>query len=154
MAGLVVFALFAVAAAVAAMTGRLTERAAMLSGLALLPPSLGMLVAAHILHSMPLLLGATVLAGLASALGYRGSLEIVNRIAPNEQRSEVVSSYLIAVYLGNSIPVIGVGVLSEWLSSLTTHIAFASVITILAVGALTGSGIAVRSLQRDRQRPR
>jgi hypothetical protein len=29
---------------------------------------------------------------------------VVIRIAPDEQRSEAVSSYLIAVYLGNSVP--------------------------------------------------
>lgn len=142
MAGLVVFELFGVAAAVAATTGGLAERGAMLSGLALLPPSLAMLVAAQMLRSMLLLLGAAALAGVASALGYRGSLEVVNRIAPKEQRSEVVSSYLIAVYLGNSVPVIGIGILSEWLSSVDTDVVFASIVTMLAVGALAaGSGM-------------
>jgi MFS family permease len=141
MAGLVVFGLFGVAAAVAAMTGKLSERTAMLSGLALLPPVLAILVAAQLLQSLPVLLGAAAVAGVASALAYRGSLEAVIRIAPDEQRSEVVSSYLIAVYLGNSVPVIGIGILSEWVSSLETHIVFASVISLLAATALiVGSG--------------
>ena len=30
-------------------------------------------------------------------LGYRGSLEVINRITPADQRSEVVSSYLLGV---------------------------------------------------------
>jgi MFS family permease len=149
MAGLVVFELFGVGAAIAAMTGRLPERTAMLGGLALLAPSLVILVAAQFLRSMPLLLGATAVAGVASALGYRGSLEVVNRIAPNEHRSEVVSSYLIAVYLGNSVPVIGIGVLSEWVSSLDADIFFAGLITFLTLGALlTGSKIIERRLPR------
>jgi pimeloyl-ACP methyl ester carboxylesterase len=115
----------------------------------LLPPSLVILVAAQFLRSMPLLLGATAVAGVASALGYRGSLEVVNRIAPNEHRSEVVSSYLIAVYLGNSVPVIGIGVLSEWVSSLDADIFFAGLITFLTLGALlTGSKIIERRLPR------
>ena len=135
MAGLVVFGLFGVAATVAAMTGKLSERTAMLSGLALLPPALAILVAAQLLQSLPVLLAAAAVAGVASALAYRGSLEVVNRIAPEEQRSEVVSSYLIAVYLGNSVPVIGIGILSEWVSPLESHIVFASVISLLAATA-------------------
>ena len=43
-------------------------------------------------------------------LGYRGSLEVINRIAPADRRSEVVSSSLIALFAGNSVPVIGIGV--------------------------------------------
>jgi MFS family permease len=123
--GLVVFGLFAVAAAIAAMTGKLAEGTAMLTGLALLPPALAILVVAQLLRSFPVLLGAAAIGGIASALGYRGSLGVVNRIAPNAQRSEVVSSYLIAVYLGNSVPVIGIGVLSEWVNAVAADIVFA-----------------------------
>ena len=86
---------------------------------------------------MPLLLCTTALGGLTAALGYRGSLEEANRIAPSDQRSEVVSSYLVAVYGGNSVPVIGIGVLAAITSSTTAHVAFASIITLLACVALT-----------------
>jgi sugar phosphate permease len=108
----------------------------MLSGLTLLLPSLMLLVAAQLLRSMPLLLLATILGGISAALGYRGSLEVVNRIAPSDQRSEVVSSYLIAVYLGNSLPIIGIGLLSDLMSSIAAHLAFAVVIGLLAAVAL------------------
>jgi hypothetical protein len=50
MARLVVFGLFGVAAAMAAMTAKLSEWAAVLSGLALLPPALAILVAAQLLQ--------------------------------------------------------------------------------------------------------
>jgi hypothetical protein len=86
---------------------------------------LAILVVAQLLRSFPVLLGAAAIGGIASALGYRGSLGVVNRIAPNAQRSEVVSSYLIAVYLGNSVPVIGIGVLSEWVNAVAADIVFA-----------------------------
>jgi hypothetical protein len=134
-AGAVVFELFVVAAAVAAATGKLQARSAMLSGLALLPPSLMLLVAAQLLRSMPLLLLATIFGGISAALRHRGSLEVVNRIAPNDKRSEVVSSYLIAVYLGNSLPIIGIGLLSDLVSSIAAHLAFAMIIGLLAAAA-------------------
>jgi MFS family permease len=134
--GGVVFQLFAVAAVCVILTGRLASRTAMLSALALLLPSLWLLVAAELAHSMPLLLCATALGGLSAALGYRGSLEEVSRIAPSEQQSEVVSSYLVAVYGGNSVPVIGIGLLAAITSATTAHVSFAAIITALACMAL------------------
>ena len=101
-----------------------------------MPPSLALLLAAEMTRSMPLLILTTVLAGLAAALGYRGSLELVNRIAPSDRRSEVVSSYLIAVYMGNSLPIIGIGLLSEIVPSGAAHLVFAIVIGGLAAAAL------------------
>lgn len=135
-AGAVVFELFLVAASVAALAGKLTERRAMLRGLALLLPSLALLVAAQTMRSMPLLLLATACGGVSAALGYRGSLAVVNRIAPSDKRGEVVSVYLVAVYLGNSLPVVGIGLLSAAAGATAADIAFAAVIALLAAAAL------------------
>lgn len=134
-AGLVVFELFLVAVAVALLSTGLREQSAMLAGLGLLVPGLACLLSAELLVSMPLLLTAAALGGIAAALGYRGSLGVVNRIAPDGRRSEVVSSYLVAVYLGNSVPVIGIGLLSETVSTRAAHLTFAGVISLLAVAA-------------------
>ncbi|HEX4615547.1 MAG TPA: hypothetical protein VH230_06495 [Stellaceae bacterium] len=72
-------------------------------------------------------------------------MEVVNRIAPSDKRSEVVSSYLIAVYLGNSLPIIGIGLLSEMVSSIAAHLAFAVIISLLAAVAFaTGTKYAPR----------
>ena len=120
-AGAVVCALFLVAALTILSTGRLQSQAAMMCGLALLPPSLWFLVGAQLAQSMPILLLATVLGGISGGFGYRGSLEVV------------------AVFAGNSLPVIGIGVLSAATDSLIAHIVFAALTTILAgLAALTG----------------
>jgi len=134
--GIVVSELFVVALVTVATTKGLASRTAMLSGLALLPPSLGILVSAQLWHSMPLLVAATTLAGAAAALGYRGSLQVVNAIAPAEQRAEVISSYLMTCYLANSLPVIGVGILSSVSSLPLASYAFAATIALLAFAAL------------------
>ena len=64
---------------------------------------------------------------------------MINRIAPADRRSEVVSSYLIALFAGNSVPVIGIGLLSAATGSVFVHITFAAVITVLAgIATLTG----------------
>jgi len=131
-AGEVLFELSAIIAVLTIATRTLQSRVAMFSALLLLLPSLALLLIAQVLHSLPVLLGATALAGIAIALGYRGSLEVVNDIAPAARRSEVVSIYTVFCFLGNSVPVIGVGVLSLWVSSLTAHVVFAIVIGLLA----------------------
>jgi sugar phosphate permease len=113
----------------------------MFGALALLIPAVWLLVGAELARSMPLLLFAAALCGVAGGLGYRGSLEVINRIAPADQRSEVVSSYLIALFAGNSVPVIGIGVLSAVAGSLVAHVSFAVVITALA-GLAAWTGVA------------
>ncbi|MGB6536547.1 MAG: MFS transporter, partial [Xanthobacteraceae bacterium] len=101
--GAIVCALFSVAAITILTTGRLGSQATMFSALALLLPSVWLLVGAEILKSLPLLLVAAAVGGIAGGLGYRGSLEVINRIAPADRRSEVVSAYLIALFAGNSL---------------------------------------------------
>jgi MFS family permease len=138
-AGAVVFELFGIAAMTILSTGKLESQATMFSALALLLPSVWLLVGAEIAQSLPLLVFAAALGGVSGGLGYRGSLEVINRIAPADRRSEVVSSYLIALFGGNSVPVIGIGLLSAATSALFAHVTFAVVITALAgIAALTG----------------
>jgi MFS family permease len=138
-AGAIVCELFGIAAVTILSTGRLPSQAAMLSALALLLPSVWLLVGAEVAQSLPLLVAAAALGGIAGGLGYRGSLEVINRIAPGDRRSEVVSSYLVACFAGNSVPVIGIGLLSAASSPIAAHVTFAAVITALAgIAAWTG----------------
>jgi MFS family permease len=138
-AGATVCVVFGIAAITILSTAWLGSQAAMFGALALLVPAVWLLVGAELARSMPLLLLAAALCGVAGGLGYRGSLEVINRIAPADRRSEVVSSYLIALFAGNSLPVIGIGLLSAVAGSLVAHVAFAIVITALAgIAALTG----------------
>jgi MFS family permease len=141
--GGIVFELCVVALAALIVTRSLKSRTAMLSGLVLLLPSLVLLVLAQSLASMPILLIGTALSGTAAALGYRGSLQVVNEIAPNERRAEVISTYLICCYVGNSVPVIGVGVLETLSTPIVASSAFAMTIALFAIVALlTGAKFA------------
>ena len=134
--GAIVAAFFAVAALTAVASRNWHSRPAVFGALALYLPALLLLVASERARSMPLLLVATVIAGAAMALGYRGSLQRVNELAPEDQRAEVLSSYLIACYSGNSLPVIGVGLLALAWSAEAAHALFAAVLIVLALAAL------------------
>jgi Major Facilitator Superfamily len=138
-AGPLVCELFLVAAVAILTSGALASQAATIAALLLLPPSVWILVGAELGRSLALLFFAAAVGGVAGGLGYRGSLEVINRIAPADRRSEVVSSYMIALFAGNSVPVIGIGFLAAATSPLTAHIVFAAVLTALAgVALLTG----------------
>jgi len=140
-----IVALFFVSGALAAVASRaLRGRSAMLAALALLWIGLGLLTLAEALHSMALLVLASVLTGASTALGYRGSLQIINEIAPARQRAEMVSSYLLVCYSANALPVIGVGVLALFIGAPGAHRVFAIVLVVLATLACA---IGMRHLQ-------
>jgi hypothetical protein len=136
-AGGIVFELSMFAAATVVLTASLSSRTAMMWGLGLLIPSVAALVAAQFAASPTMMVMATALCGVAAALGYRGSLQVVNQIAPRDRRAEVVSSYFVCCFVGNSVPVIGVGVISTyWMMPVASAI-FAGMLVVFAIAALT-----------------
>ena len=141
--GAVVGLFFACAGATAAASRSLRSRTAMFTGASLLFAGLALLIGAELARSMFLVLAATVVAGSAMSLGYRGSLQVVNEIAPQEKRAEVVSTYLLTCYSGNAIPVIGVGLLSLPFGTTAAHIIFAGVCAALGLSAIV-AGVASR----------
>lgn len=135
-AGVVVAELFFVGTIVIALTRRLSSHVGLLIALCALTPSLSLIVAAENARSMLILLIGTAVSGVAAGLGYRCSLQQVNEVAPENQRSEIVSAYLIACYAGVSLPVIGVGLLAKAMGAPIADIMFAVFITVVAVFAL------------------
>ena len=135
-AGAIFLELAAVVAASIVATRSLSSRAAMLWALALMLPSVALLVAAQREGSMTIMIIATAICAVAAGLGYRGSLQVVNQIAPANRRAEVVSAYFICGFLGNALPVIGVGVISTLAGPMTASLIFAATIAAFAVVAL------------------
>jgi MFS family permease len=135
-AGALVFQMTIVCAAVIVLTQSLSSRAAMLWALALMVPSVAMLVAAQLLASLVVMVAATTLCGVSAGLGYRSGLQVVNQIAPDDRRAEVVSSFFICCFIGNALPVIGVGVISAYSSLPLASSFFAGMIALFALVAL------------------
>ncbi len=135
-AGAIFLELAMVVAGAIVVTRSLSSRSTMLLALALMPPSVALIVGAQLAASMALLIAATAVCAIAAGLGYRGSLQVTNQIAPLDRRSEIVSSYLICGFIGNALPVIGVGVISTFAGAVTASLAFAVTIVIFALVAL------------------
>jgi MFS family permease len=133
--GAVVGLFFGTGALIAGTTGRLGNRSATLLATLLLFAGLALLICAEEQRSMSLLLVATVASGAAMALGFSSSLRMVNEMAPAAQRAEVVSVYLLVCYCANSLPIIGVGLLSLAVSPSIAHKALAALLAALGVTA-------------------
>ncbi len=135
-AGALFFGLAIGVAAIIVATRAVPSRTAMLWSLALMVPSVAALAAAQILRSMPMMIAATVLCAAATGLGYRGSLQVVNEIAPEDRRAEVVSSYFICGFTGNALPVIGIGLIATFATPETASVFFSGMIIVFALTAL------------------
>jgi len=135
-AGAVVAEVAVVVALTIVATARLDKRIAMLASLVILFPALAAIVAAQVLASLPLLLLATAIAGVATGLGYSGSVQVINTVAPADRRSEVVSLLMLVGFIGNALPVIGIGALSGSTGQTVADIVFAGLLALLAAAGL------------------
>lgn len=135
-AGALFFELATVVAIVIVATRTLPSRLAMMASLALMIPAAAAIVMAQVFASLPAILATTVIVGASAGLGYRGSLQVINQIAPADQRAGVVSSYLVCCFAGNALPVIGIAVLSSATNATVADMAFAGMLAVFAVVAL------------------
>lgn len=134
--GLIVAELFAVATVVILATRTLDPRRALLCGLIVTPLGLATLIAAQAWSSLAMMLLGTTLAGVAGALCYRGGLGMINALAPADRRAEMASAYFICCFMGNALPIIGVGALSETIGSVRADRILALGLSLLAAVAL------------------
>jgi MFS family permease len=134
--GAIVFEMYVFAITTVILMRDMPSRKAMLIGLGLLLPSLGLLVLTRQVQSLPVLVCDSGLTGVSIAFGYRGSLQVVNEIAPEDGRAEVLSSYFAVAFCGTAIPVIGVGILARLVNRDIANIVFAATIGLFALVAL------------------
>ena len=139
LSGLIVAELFSVAAIAILVTRRIEPRRVLLWGLAAMPIGLAALIAAQAWSSLTMLLLGTTVSGIASALSYRGGLGAINALAPADRRAEMASAYFICCFMGNALPIIGVGALSETMGAATADRIFALALSLIALAALAAT---------------
>jgi hypothetical protein len=133
LAGALFFGLAVICAGTIVATQQVASRIAMLAALVLMIPSVLLVVAAQIAASMTVMVVATAFCGAVAGSGYRGSLQVVNQIAPPKQRAEVVSSYFLCGFSGNALPVIGIGAISTFANMIVASLTFAVMIAAFAL---------------------
>ncbi len=137
-AGAVVFGLLATGAITQLLVARLESRRVVLGGLGLFLAGLALIVAALSQPSLALFLIGTVVAGVAIGAVFMGSLATANRLAPPQQRAQTISTYFVLCYCGLIIPVIGVGIASEFIGDFRAVLALSIVLAAGCVIAAAG----------------
>jgi predicted MFS family arabinose efflux permease len=97
------------------------------AGLALLAAGMLALVLAAPAHSAALLVTGAVLAGAGHGVAFLAAQDDLTRIAPARQRAEVSAAFYVCIYLGVSVPVIGIGLLAVATTLFTAVTTFAAV---------------------------
>jgi MFS family permease len=136
--GAVVFAIFGTAAATQLLLAHFPTRAVIIFGLTVFMAALAIIVAGLSQASLPVFLIGTIAGGVAVGAVFIGSLSTANRLAPAEIRGRVVSTYFVFAYVGLTIPVIGVGVASQYEGDFRAVLVCAIVLAALSVVSMAG----------------
>jgi MFS family permease len=134
--GGVVFLLLAVGTVTQVLLARFNSRLVVLAGLLLFLAALALIVAALSRADLALFLAGTVVGGVAVGSVFLGSLATANRLAPPGQRGQVISTFFVACYAGLIIPVVGVGVATEFISDFAAVLALSVVLACLCLLSL------------------
>jgi MFS family permease len=143
LAGATTFAVFAAAIVAQTLTAALPVRRLLIGGMGALVAGVLLLVLAVWLPtpSLAVFLIGGVVAGAGAGLLFKGSIATVAALAPPESRAEVLAGFFLAGYLGISVPVVGVGLLTQVLDARTALAIFAGVVVLAVL-------IAARTLLR------
>jgi MFS family permease len=131
--GAVVFLIFAVGTVTQVALSRFSGTRVVLAGLSLFLAALGLIVAALASSGIGLFLAGTVAGGVAVGAIFLGTLATANRLAPPGRRGQVISAFFVACYTGLSIPVVGVGVLSEFTGTFRAVLTLAILLAALCL---------------------
>lgn len=148
--GLVVFALFGASTIGQAVSSWLRDRPALLAGTAALVVGVVGVGAGVGTGSLALFVVGAVVAGLGQGMSFRAGLGAVSQGSPAARRSEVASSFFLVLYVGISLPVIGVGFAAQGFGLVAAGVAFSALVALLAVVAFVSL---IRQPEPDEQSP-
>jgi MFS family permease len=136
LAGAIVFILFSSSIVGQLLVARLSDRLALILGCGLLVGGVGLLALSLWIESLAALIASASVVGLGQGLVVGAGLAAINQRAPVERRGETASSFFVVMYVGLSLPVIGVGLASQAFSLRTAGIAFSVAVAALVLTVL------------------
>jgi MFS family permease len=148
--GSVVFAVFAASTAGQLALPAFGARVALPVGAGVL--TVGALLVAVSLwtHTLALLVLGGVVAGFGQGLGFRAGIAAVTVAAPPEDRAAVTSVFFLVLYIGISVPVVGIGIGANTAGVRTAGIGAALAVAVLEAAA--GISLLLRPVAGDRPR--
>lgn len=132
--GAAVVTLIQVGSVTASLAGQhLSARTAIITSMVALGAGVWLLLLGIALRSEPLIALASLIAGAGGGLGYLTGLGIIGVISPPEHRAETLSAFLVACYVGFSIPALAVGIAATRYGLNAAFIAAALVLGAIAI---------------------
>jgi MFS family permease len=116
--------MFGGAALVQIFLGQVRDRTALLYGSPLLILALALFVLDLPLGSVPLLVLGGVLMGISVGLVYMGSVTLIDRVAPDHLRGEILSGFHLSGYLALAVPTLCLAFVASSLGVVTSGAVF------------------------------
>jgi MFS family permease len=99
----------------------------------ILIPGLALLTAGMWLPSLAMFVVGGVVTGAGAGLVFRGALTAAGSTAPAESRAEVLAGFFVGAYVGLSVPVIGLGIATEYVSARSVMLVFVVIVAVAVV---------------------
>jgi hypothetical protein len=74
-----------------------------------------------------------VVSGAGGGLIFRGALATAGSTAPPEARAEVLAGYFLGAYVGLSVPVVGLGIATQFAPARAVMVVFAAIVAAAVV---------------------
>lgn len=145
LAGGVSFAVFGAATLAQIASANWSPTRLYVLALGILPVGLVLMVVAILTSSLGLLIAAGVVVGVGAGLGFKGAVSAVISLAPPSARGESLALLFLLSYAGMAVPVIGLGIVLEYVAINPAMIAFGAIMLLLL---LISAGVIGRSARR------
>jgi MFS family permease len=146
--GLVVFAVLAGSTAGGLVSMRVGDFAGLRAGCTSMIVGMGILALSLLEASLSLLVIGGVVAGFGQGLSLRSGIDGIAQVTPPRQRAEVNSAFFAIGYAAVSLPVIGVGVLTQFTSLRAAGLLLTALVAVFSAAAIVL--ISVRSADKPR----
>jgi MFS family permease len=135
-AGAVAFAAFAAGAVAQILLSRLGVNATLRISMVILIPALALLIGGMWLPSLAMFVIGGVLTGAGAGLVFRGAMVAAGAAAPAESRAEVLSGFFLGAYVGLSVPVLGLGIATQYAPARDVMLVFVAIVIVALVASL------------------
>lgn len=133
--GATVVTLIQVGSVTASLSARgISHRSAIICAMLAMGAGVWLLLLAISMRSELLIALATLIAGAGCGVSYLTGLGVVGTLAPAEHRAETLAAFLVACYLGASVPTLGIGIAATYYGLNSAFIGAAIALGIIAVG--------------------
>ena len=133
-AGLVVFAVFGAAAAAQSLTTRMRPAAKLALGLTAQAIGLISLTVGMYMASLPVFLIAGMVTGIGSGVLFKSAVGSVASLALPAKRGQALAGLFLMSYLGLSLPALGLGLATQYVSSITAMTWLTGILLVILAG--------------------